>query len=30
MHISLNIEMNFAHFGRMELGLGRDPTHPYF
>jgi 3-hydroxy-9,10-secoandrosta-1,3,5(10)-triene-9,17-dione monooxygenase len=30
MHISLNPEMNFAHFGRMELGLGRDPTHPYY
>jgi 3-hydroxy-9,10-secoandrosta-1,3,5(10)-triene-9,17-dione monooxygenase len=30
MHISLNPEMNLAHFGRMELGLGRDPTHPYY
>ena len=30
MHISLNAETNFAHYGRMELGLGRDPTHPYF
>jgi alkylation response protein AidB-like acyl-CoA dehydrogenase len=30
MHISLNTEMNFAHFGRMELGLGRDPSHPYY
>ena len=30
MHISLNPEMNFAHFGRMALGLGRDPTHPYY
>jgi len=30
MHISLNPEMNFAHFGRIELGLGRDPTHPYY
>ena len=30
MHISLNPEINFAHFGRMELGLGRDPTHPYY
>ena len=30
MHISLNTEMNYANFGRMELGLGRDPTHPYF
>jgi 3-hydroxy-9,10-secoandrosta-1,3,5(10)-triene-9,17-dione monooxygenase len=30
MHISLNIEVNYANFGRQELGLGRDPTHPYF
>jgi 3-hydroxy-9,10-secoandrosta-1,3,5(10)-triene-9,17-dione monooxygenase len=30
MHISLNPETNFAHFGRMELGLGRDPKLPYF
>jgi 3-hydroxy-9,10-secoandrosta-1,3,5(10)-triene-9,17-dione monooxygenase len=30
MHISLNVEMNFANFGRIELGLGRDPHHPYF
>ena len=30
MHISLNAEMNLANFGRIELGLGRDPTHPYF
>jgi alkylation response protein AidB-like acyl-CoA dehydrogenase len=30
MHISLNTETNYAHFGRMELGLGRDPKHPYF
>jgi len=30
MHISLNTEMNYANFGRIELGLGRDPTHPYF
>ena len=30
MHISLNVETNFAHFGRMELGLGRDPSRPYF
>jgi 3-hydroxy-9,10-secoandrosta-1,3,5(10)-triene-9,17-dione monooxygenase len=29
-HISLNPEMNYAHFGRMELGLGRDPTRPFF
>jgi 3-hydroxy-9,10-secoandrosta-1,3,5(10)-triene-9,17-dione monooxygenase len=30
MHISLNTETNFAHYGRMELGLGRDPKQPYF
>ncbi|MGA7489338.1 MAG: acyl-CoA dehydrogenase family protein [Xanthobacteraceae bacterium] len=30
MHISVNTETNYAHFGRMELGLGRDPSHPYF
>jgi 3-hydroxy-9,10-secoandrosta-1,3,5(10)-triene-9,17-dione monooxygenase len=30
MHISLNTETNFTHFGRMELGLGRDATRPYF
>jgi 3-hydroxy-9,10-secoandrosta-1,3,5(10)-triene-9,17-dione monooxygenase len=30
MHISLNTETNYAHFGRMELGLGRDPNLPYF
>jgi len=30
MHISLNVETNFSHFGRMELGLGRDASRPYF
>jgi len=30
MHIALNSENNFAHYGRMELGLGRDPKMPYF
>jgi alkylation response protein AidB-like acyl-CoA dehydrogenase len=30
MHISLNTETNFAHAGRMELGLGRGSYHPYF
>jgi len=30
MHIAINTETNYAHFGRMELGLGRDPKHPYF
>lgn len=30
MHISLNTESNYAHFGRMELGLERDPNQPFF
>ncbi len=30
MHVALNPENNYAHFGRMELGLGRDPNLPYF
>lgn len=30
MHISLNPEMNFSHFGRIELGLGRDANRPWF
>ena len=30
MHISLNTETNFGHFGRIELGLGRDASRPYF
>jgi 3-hydroxy-9,10-secoandrosta-1,3,5(10)-triene-9,17-dione monooxygenase len=30
MHISLNVEANFSHYGRMELGLGRDASRPYF
>jgi 3-hydroxy-9,10-secoandrosta-1,3,5(10)-triene-9,17-dione monooxygenase len=30
MHISLNTEMNYAHFGRVELGRPRDTSHPYF
>jgi 3-hydroxy-9,10-secoandrosta-1,3,5(10)-triene-9,17-dione monooxygenase len=30
MHISLKTETNYANFGRIELGLGRDPHHPYF
>jgi 3-hydroxy-9,10-secoandrosta-1,3,5(10)-triene-9,17-dione monooxygenase len=29
-HISLNTELNYAHFGRIELGLGRDPARPFF
>jgi 3-hydroxy-9,10-secoandrosta-1,3,5(10)-triene-9,17-dione monooxygenase len=30
MHVALNSENNFAHFGRMEFGLGRDPDQPFF
>jgi alkylation response protein AidB-like acyl-CoA dehydrogenase len=30
MHISLNTENNYAHFGRTELGLPRDPNQPFF
>jgi 3-hydroxy-9,10-secoandrosta-1,3,5(10)-triene-9,17-dione monooxygenase len=29
-HISLNPELNYSHFGRIELGLGRDPARPFF
>ena len=29
-HISVNPEQNYSHFGRMELGLGRDPNRPFF
>jgi 3-hydroxy-9,10-secoandrosta-1,3,5(10)-triene-9,17-dione monooxygenase len=29
-HIAVNTEMNFSHYGRMELGLGRDASRPYF
>jgi len=30
MHISLNVETNLTHFGRMEFGLGGDGSRPYF
>jgi alkylation response protein AidB-like acyl-CoA dehydrogenase len=30
MHISLNAENAYSHFGRMELGLPQDPQLPYF
>ncbi len=30
MHIAVNSEMNFTHYGRMALGLGRDASRPYF
>jgi 3-hydroxy-9,10-secoandrosta-1,3,5(10)-triene-9,17-dione monooxygenase len=30
MHIAVNTEMNFTHYGRMQLGLGRDASRPYF
>ena len=29
-HISLNIEFNYGHFGRMEFGLGINPAYPMF
>ena len=29
-HISVNPEQNYSHYGRMELGLGRDPNRPFF
>jgi 3-hydroxy-9,10-secoandrosta-1,3,5(10)-triene-9,17-dione monooxygenase len=30
MHIALNPEQNFSHFGRLALGLPRDPNVPFF
>jgi alkylation response protein AidB-like acyl-CoA dehydrogenase len=30
IHISLNTENTYSHFGRMELGLPQDPHLPYF
>ena len=30
MHISLNSETNFTHFGRIEFGLGSDGSRPFF
>jgi alkylation response protein AidB-like acyl-CoA dehydrogenase len=30
MHMSLNTETNYSHFGRLELGLERDPNQPFF
>ncbi len=30
MHVGLNAENNYAHFGRLELGLGRDPDQPFY
>jgi 3-hydroxy-9,10-secoandrosta-1,3,5(10)-triene-9,17-dione monooxygenase len=30
MHISVNTETNFTHFGRTELGLGPAPGRPFF
>jgi 3-hydroxy-9,10-secoandrosta-1,3,5(10)-triene-9,17-dione monooxygenase len=30
MHISLNLEGHYSHFGRMELGLPRDPRQMYY
>jgi len=30
MHISVNPENNYSHFGRLELGLPRDPKQPFY
>ena len=30
MHIGLNTENNFAHFGRIEFGMPSDPRQPFF
>jgi 3-hydroxy-9,10-secoandrosta-1,3,5(10)-triene-9,17-dione monooxygenase len=30
MHVALNPDNNYAHFGRLELGLGRDPDQPFY
>jgi alkylation response protein AidB-like acyl-CoA dehydrogenase len=30
MHISINTEMNFTHYSRMEFGLGPDTSGRYF
>jgi 3-hydroxy-9,10-secoandrosta-1,3,5(10)-triene-9,17-dione monooxygenase len=30
MHAALNVEQNLSHFGRLELGLPRDPHLPFF
>jgi alkylation response protein AidB-like acyl-CoA dehydrogenase len=29
-HISVNTETNYSHFGRLEMGLPRDPSRPFF
>lgn len=30
MHVSVNAENNYAHYGRLQLGLPRDPSQPFF
>jgi alkylation response protein AidB-like acyl-CoA dehydrogenase len=30
MHVALNPEQNFSHFGGLEFGLPRDPHLPFF
>ena len=30
MHVALNPEQNFSHYGRMELGVPREPHLPFF
>jgi len=29
-HVALSPENNYSHFGRVELGLERDPTQPFY
>ena len=29
-HVALSPENNYSHFGRLELGLERDPTQPFY
>jgi 3-hydroxy-9,10-secoandrosta-1,3,5(10)-triene-9,17-dione monooxygenase len=29
-HVALSPENNYSHFGRLELGLGRDPMQPFY
>jgi 3-hydroxy-9,10-secoandrosta-1,3,5(10)-triene-9,17-dione monooxygenase len=30
MHVSLNFENNYTHYGRLEFGLPRDPHLPFY
>ena len=29
-HIGVNVEINYSHFGRHDVGLPRDPSRPFF